>query len=1001
MIRMNQKRRITLLLGGGLLNLFLLAPLPAQDVATAHLDESRRLFIRHDYAASRLLLQQFLAGNPSGSDRQEAEYMLACTAHELQEPDGTEQLQAYLERYPDTPYANRIQALIATEQARKGRWEEALDLFHPCDLSLLATAERDLCTYQMAMAYLKTGRIHEATVWFDALGSYPNPYQQEARYQLAYIDYTQGRYEQALPVMQSLQDEGDYRPLVSYYIGEMQLRQNQYVAAEATARRFLSDYPEQENRAEMNRILGQACYHQQKYQEAVQALQRYVQVTAEPKREAGYLLAMAYYHTAVYSRAAEAFGRLTSPRDGLAQNAYLHAGLSYLQLQDKHKARTAFEQASLLHFDPQVEEEALYNYALCVHETAYSPFAESVTVFERFLNRFPSSTHASQVSDYLVEVYMNTRSYEAALRSIAQIAKPDARILGAKQKILFQLGTQSFANARFAEAIDYFDRSLQLARYDLQTRADALYWRGESYYRLNRLDEAKRDFRAYLNYTSVKYNDMYALAHYNLGYIHFRQKDYASASRWFGQYAELRRDKENNVLADAYNRLGDCYFHNRRFADAQQCYAQAVRIDASLGDYSLYQEAFVLGLQKDYPGKIQLLGKLISEYPASPYLDEAYYERGRAYVMMEDNGQAIESFRQLLARFPETAIARKGASEIGLLYYQDDRYQEAIQAYKYVIGTYPGSEEARLAQRDLKSIYVDLDQVDAYAEFAASIPGGTNFESNERDSLTYAAAEKVYMRGETAQAKRSLTNYLQQFPTGAFSLNAHYYLGLIGYNQKDYAEALSHLEQVVAFPDNKFSEESMLLAAEIRFNQQDYAGAGALYKQLKEKASTTERRRLAQTGILRSAHLAADAEGTILAASDLLADSKLTPELATEARYFRAKAYLARQDVRQAQVDLADLASDTRHAYGAEAKYLLAQSYYDEGRTEKAEQEVLDYIERSTPHTYWLARSFILLSDVYYRMGRTLEAKQYLLSLQQNYQGNDDIAARIAERLDR
>ena len=88
------------------------------------------------------------------------------------------------------------------------------------------------------------------------------------------------------------------------------------------------------------------------------------------------------------------------------------------------------------------------------------------------------------------------------------------------------------------------------------------------------------------------------------------------------------------------------------------------------------------------------------------------YEQGRAFVLLEDNANAIERFQLLVKNFPQRHMARRAANEIGLLYYQDDKYPEAIAAYKEVIKNFPGCEEARLAQRDLKSIYIDLNKVD-------------------------------------------------------------------------------------------------------------------------------------------------------------------------------------------------------------------------------------------------------------------------------------------------
>ena len=48
-----------------------------------------------------------------------------------------------------------------------------------------------------------------------------------------------------------------------------------------------------------------------------------------------------------------------------------------------------------------------------------------------------------------------------------------------------------------------------------------------------------------------------------------------------------------------------------------------------------------------------------------------------------------------------------------------------------------------------------------------------------------------------------------------------------------------------------------------------------------------------------------------------------------------------------------------------------------------------------------LARSFVLLADVDMKLGRNLDAKQYLLSLKQNYQADDDIAGMIESRLEK
>lgn len=961
--------------------------------------EGKELFTQKNYAAAVPTLKAFVKQKPQAALKEDAEYMLVCSAYELKDRNSIAALRNYLEKYPDTPYANRIYALLASAYFYEGKYDEALALFNSARLDLLGNEERDDMTYQLATCYLKAGNVKEAAIWFETLKNTSPKYARDCSYYISYIRYTQKRYDEALQGFLPLQDDAKYKALVPYYIAEIYSLKKNYDKAEIVAQNYLSAYPQNEHAAEMYRILGDAYYHLKDYHKAVAAFTNYLERDSHPRRDALYMLGLSYFQTGVYSQAAATLGEVTTANDALTQNAYLHMGLAYLQLAEKNKARMAFEQAAASNADPKIKEQAAYNYALCIHETSYSAFGESVNVFEKFLNEFPGSEYAEMVSSYLIEVYMNTRSYEAALKSIDRIARPGKRILEAKQKILFQLGTQAFANAKFEEAIGYFNRSIDLGQYNRQTKADALYWRGEAYYRLGRMQEAAQNFAQYLQLTQQTGNEMYALAHYNLGYIAFHQKDYAQARNWFQKYARLEKGENNTALADAYNRIGDCYLNGRNFEEAKHAYAQAESMNTPSGDYSFYQLALVSGLQKDYSGKITLLNRLAGKYPQSPYAVGALYEKGRSYVLMDNNRQAIASFKELLGKYPESPVSRKAAAEIGMLYYQNEEYPQAIEAYKEVVKKYPGSEEARTAMRDLKSIYVDMNRIDEFAALAASMPGSIRFDANEQDSLTYVAAEKTYMRGRIEEAKGSLNRYLQSFPEGAFALNAHYYLCLIGKEQKNYDMILEHSAKLLEYPDNPFSEETLIMRAEVQFNKAQLADALATYKMLKEKATTAEHRLLAETGMLRAAYLLREDAETIHAATALLAEPKLSPELENEALYYRAKAYLNQKSDKAALTDLQTLAKDTRNLYGAEAKYLVAQQLYNAGKYAEAEQELLNFIDQSTPHAYWLARGFILLSDVYVAEGKELDARQYLLSLQQNYRGNDDIESMIESRL--
>ena len=961
--------------------------------------EGKELFSLKNYSGCIDKLEAYKQHSTDADLIQEADYMLVYSAYEQGRPNAVELLKDYLDVSPASRHADEVNFLIGSAHFGQGEYQKAIFWFNESNIDMLSPEQQEADCFRLAYSLLQIGDMEKARGYFARIEQIGTKYREASTYYVAYIDYATGKYNNALVEFTRLKDLPDYKERSLYYITQIYFIQNKYEKVISEGKELLASYPDSENNSEVYRIMGNAYYHLGNEDQAINMLSKYVSSTDSPLRGDLYILGVCYYNKGNYSSAVNALGRTVRENDALSQNAYLYLGQSYLKLKDKNNARMAFEAAATSSFDKQVKEAAMYNYALLIHETAFTGFGESVTIFEDFLNDFPNSKYADKVNDYLVEVYLTTKNYQAALNSIDKIKHPSTKILEAKQDILFQLGTQAFTNMELDKAVDLFSRAISLGAYNLESRNDAYFWRGESYYRQGEYNKAISDYRTYLNNTRQRNTDMYALAHYNLGYSYFKLKEYGEALNRFRQYVNLESNQQTPAYADAYNRIGDCLFHNRQFAMAEENYTRAAQLQPSAGDYSVYQKGFLLGLQKDYKGKISVMDRLIREFPESQYVDDALFEKGRSYVLLDNNQAAAASFEQLMRDFPQSSLARKAGVQLGLIYFNDTQPEKAADAYKCGISNYPGSEEAKVALQDLKSVYIELNDINSFAAYANSLGGNVRFEVSEQDSLTYLAAEKLFMRGDNEGARRSLTNYLQTFPQGAFSSNANFYLASIAFAKKDLEEAKRLFSLVLESGDTKFREESWARKAEIEYLDKDYAAAMESFMHLQAVAENPENKEAAKLGLMRCAELIGQPQEALLAANDLLKEPKLSPEIMSEARYVRAKAYISLKQENTALADLKEISKDTRTIHGAEAKYLLAQLYYDNKDDKNAETVLMNFIENGTPHQYWLARGFILLADIYIRQGDDFQARQYLTSLQNNYKGDDEIAAMIEDRL--
>ncbi|MBQ2025381.1 MAG: tetratricopeptide repeat protein [Paludibacteraceae bacterium] len=966
------------------------------------LETGLSLYAEKNYPAASRYLESALethAFEGTESERM-AKSAVALSAFYQQKDDAAHLLEAYAETYPYASNMDQVQLYRGILELEDGKNKLALDRFASIRTSQLSQEDAQALQYYRGLAYSKQKKYDKAAYEFGTLlKTGAGQYQTHATYHYGYAQYQLGNYAEALKSMEQVKNSPQFKANAKPLICQLYFLQNQCDKATVLGAELVENAKNDKKNAEILRIMGICAARSNQHAESIAYLERYQKVAKRISREDWYVLGMAYFFVEKYENAVKALAKTTGKKDRLTQNAYYHTGVSYLKLGDKKNARMAFEQASRSDFDNSIKEEALYNYALITYEMSYQPFNESVAAFERFLKEFPNSQYKNKVYEYLVNSYLTTTNYSEAYKSIQNLNTTNKTVKEAEQRVLFGMATNAIANRQYAPAMQYLETIMKNKSYNDDIMARTYFWYGECLYRSQKYPEAQAYFEKYLKNALSRTQDEYNLAYYNLAYSYFVQNKFTESNNWFRQY--VNQEKENTVLLlDAYNRIGDAYFHDRDFTRALEAYGKTISMGGTaVGvDYALYQKAFVQGLQRKYEDKVATLATLQSTFPKSAWIDDAMYETARSYTSLNNNTKAIAIYRDICGKFAQNSdVVRKAKLQIAMLQYNEGQIEESINMYKQIIAQYPNSEEAATSFTTLESMMVDNNRVDEYNQLAQQLGKSS---TTKEDSLQYKAVEKIYFRDDFPAATSGFEKYLTTYPQGKYNALASYYLANCYYRQNKNAEALAQYKQLVSHPENPNLETTLARAASLSYDAGAWADAATYFDQL-AGIGNQEHKQAAALGLLRCYYMLNDYQKTISAANDIVETYALQSDMVAEARYNRMKAYLALNKPADALADIKALAKDTRSAFGAEAKYYLAKHYLDNNQLDKAEAEVFDYIDKGTDHQHWLAKAFVVLADVYMGKENYFEAKQYLLSLQDNYDTTNDaeVAADITNRL--
>lgn len=921
---------------------------------------------------------------------------------EQRSPATINHLKQYLKDYPYTPYSDEILLMEGVLQTEKGKYKQAIKLFNQVKSKNLSRQTQSMWYFYMGYAYIQQQEYDQALPLFLTLTKHQTLYTPHAHYYAGYCYYCKQDFPHAMAEFLAVESLGGYKQIAPYYIVQIYYAQHEYDQIYDRAEKLLTDFPDNPHNDELHRMLGEIYYQDSAYNEAINHLQTYrtlrLEQKQEPLRNDLYLLGMANYSAGYYANAIDYLKEVKEQQDSISENTYLHLGHSYLRVGDEEKAKLSYAAAMRFKINDQLREEAMYNYVQITYLQG-SALGENITAFQDFLTEYPNTKYANKVYALMADMYLTSKNYQAAYEALSEIQHPDAKMQETKQYLRYQLGMDAFLQGKMQDAIEWMTQVINNDKKTSQYKTEAYYVRAESQYRMHQYAACLEDIKQYESQSNVANSPNQVPAMYLKGYALFNQQQMKDAEYTFRQYL-TKADNQTTTYADASNRLGDCLFYSRQFDDAIATYQQVVEHNTTGVDYALFQQGYAQGLLHRYPNKIQTMQTLETRFPHSDYADDALYEQARAHLQLDQYNEAIKAYTQLTTDYPNSNKAAKSALEIGMTYRTLKQYDSAIQAYKNTIQRYAGSEEAYAALEGLEQVFVETNRISDYLAYTKTLDKVNMQAATSEDSLVYVTAELQYMMGNYEQAAAGLTTYLTSFcPGGRYCMIAQYYAANSYYRLKQYDNAIDQYSALADMAGNPYMEEACMRVAELSYDKGEYRTASYYFQRMEEIASSSAMRTTAQLGVLRCSHLLGDKATTVEAANRLLEEQSIADDIRKEALYYRAKAHLEDNQFGLAVVDLTPLAKEVRTAMGAEAKYQLANCYFQLGSIDMAEEEIMSFTKMQTSQQYWLAKSLILLSDINVARNDLFQAKQYLLALQSSYRQEDDIQSIITQKL--
>lgn len=955
------------------------------------------LIAHANYGAAREVFSDFLKlASPTDSRRGEAEYYVAFSALTLGNNDGEKLIDDFIDNNPSSPKSSTAYYDLANFFYAEANYTKASQYFRKVDFPALTLTQQSEGHFKWGYSYFNQKKLKEALEQFNFVKKQSNAYAPAANYYAGFIEYSNGKFDEALIDLKKAEGSPSYANIVPYLIANIYYKQGRYDTlleyANSIKGRSVS------NAGEIAMLVADAEYFKGDFKKAIDSYEKYFANHA--KAETGLLFRAGYAHYAAGNteKGIEYLGKAAATKDTVSYYASYYLGILYLKQGNKQNALNAFNYAKKNPKDKNLAQESSFQYAKVSYDAGKPDLA--IDEFENFLKAYPDNIHTVEVKELLAQAYVNGNNFNKAIEYIEGLPSRNQYINQAYQKAAFLKGSELFNKEDYPGAVEYFSKSLQYP-IDPTFVALASFWSAEAYSLGKKWEEAITNYQRVVGLGGAVDPEILLKSRYGLGYAHYNLKAYDKSLFNFKEFTN-KGSKNTPNYADGVTRLADCYYVSKQYDEALTQYNKAKSLGSPDNDYVLLQSGVIFGLQRKYTQARNQFTELVKTYPKSQYRDDAMFQRAQFDIEQGNYQVAIEGLSELIREgtaspFLPYAYMRRGASNFNL-----KQFDRTIQDYATVVQRFPNHPAAQEALLPLQEALSSAGRSGEFENYLTQFKSA-NPDNKSLEGLEYETAKNFYFNQEYQKAITGLQGFLNSYPQTANKLEAQYYIAESYYRLRDFDKALPIYKELSNINTFQLANRTVARAGEIEFMQAKYSDAINSFHRVEKLATNKKDQYNAWSGLMESFYLSEQYDSADHYARIILERGNVNAGAENKASLYLGKTAMARGDFESAKDEFLNTLNAARDEYGAEAKFLLAQLFHNQKEYKQSNETLISLNNDFAEYQEWVGKSYLLMADNYAALNNAFQARATLQSLVDNFplQNIKEAARKKIQELDK